>query len=51
MAILNSAIVGAAGEHYVPSQLLRRGWIAAIAHKQAEGKRLTYRRANEAAND
>ena len=28
---ISSAIVGAAGEHYVLSQLLRRGWIAALA--------------------
>lgn len=28
---ISSAIVGAAGEHYVISQLLRRGWIAALA--------------------
>ena len=28
---INSTIVGAAGEYYVLSQLLRRGWIAALA--------------------
>ena len=28
---ISTAIVGAAGEHYVLSQLLRRGWIAALA--------------------
>jgi hypothetical protein len=28
---INSTIIGAAGEYYVLSQLLRRGWIAALA--------------------
>ncbi len=28
---VSSAIVGDGGEHYVLSQLLRRGWIAALA--------------------
>ncbi len=31
MKKINSRIVGAAGEYYVLSQLLRRGWIAALA--------------------
>lgn len=31
MATISSSIVGAAGEYHVMSQLLRRGWIAAIA--------------------
>ena len=30
-AKLNSSVVGAAGEHYVLCQLMRRGWIAALA--------------------
>ena len=31
MNTISSTIVGAAGEYYVLSQLLRRGWIAALA--------------------
>ena len=31
MKKINSTIIGAAGEYYVLSQLLRRGWIAALA--------------------
>ena len=31
MKKISSTIVGAAGEHHVLSQLLRRGWIAALA--------------------
>lgn len=31
MKKISSMIVGAAGEHHVLSQLLRRGWIAALA--------------------
>ena len=31
MAKISSTIIGAAGEYHVLSQLLRRGWIAALA--------------------
>lgn len=31
MAVSNTSLTGAAGEHYVMSQLLRRGFIAALA--------------------
>ena len=30
---IDKSIIGAAGEHHALSQLLRRGWIAALAYR------------------